>query len=188
MNPADETINEAFEDVKLSEAQSKNFWAKVVKTESCWNWAGCKTKFGYGRFNINGRLWLVHRISWMIRNGKIPIGKGHHGTCVLHRCDNPSCVNPDHLLLGTQLANVRDCLSKKRGNRCNGENHPKRKHPELVDRGENSRFHILAESQVIEIRKAHSKAGTPISKTAAKYGVHIETIRHLLKRMTWTHI
>lgn len=89
----------------------KRFWAKVAKTDHCWNWVGAKNRNGYGNFRSLHFLptLLASRISWMIANGDIPIGLG-----VLHRCDNPACVRPDHLFLGTQKDNASDKMSKGR--------------------------------------------------------------------------
>lgn len=88
------------------------FWAKVKKTESCWLWIGYRSRRGYG--SIRGRpeikgMQQAHRASWEINRGPIP--KGMH---VLHRCDNTSCVNPDHLFLGTHGDNMRDMFAKGR--------------------------------------------------------------------------
>lgn len=88
----------------------KRFFDKVDKTESCWNWTASKrSKFGYGAFKMNGKLHDAHRASWILKNGEIPIG-----IYVCHKCDNPSCVNPDHLFLGSPKDNVLDCIEKGR--------------------------------------------------------------------------
>jgi hypothetical protein len=75
----------------------------------CWIWTGCLTTGGYGHGKINGRQEGAHRISWMAYNGHI--GDGLH---VLHKCDVPACVNPDHLFLGTAKDNVNDMILKGR--------------------------------------------------------------------------
>ena len=90
------------------------FWAKVQKTDSCWLWTAAKNRFGYGRFMLNGKVVRAHRVAWTLAYGQIPEGAGFHGTCVLHLCDNPMCVNPSHLVLGTQGENCRDMASKGR--------------------------------------------------------------------------
>jgi len=75
----------------------------------CWLWVASIDSNGYGQFR-NGRcLEWAHRASWMLNKGEIPVG-----ICVLHKCDTPVCVNPDHLFLGTQSDNTRDCIRKGR--------------------------------------------------------------------------
>lgn len=81
------------------------FWAKVEKTEGCWEWTGSKSRKGYGQFN-EGR---AHRVSWEMHNGPIP-----EGMFVCHHCDNPPCVRPDHLFIGDNAANMRDAFAKGR--------------------------------------------------------------------------
>ena len=85
------------------------FFQKVNKTGFCWEWLAGKDKDGYGKIKIRGKTLQAHRVSWGIHNGPIPEGIG-----VLHRCDNPSCVNPLHLFLGTTLDNMRDRDAKGR--------------------------------------------------------------------------
>lgn len=94
------------------------FWEYVNKTDGCWLWTGHKTK-GYGAISSSSDKYIAaHRFSWILHNGNIP-----KGLCVLHRCDNPSCVNPDHLFLGTLKDNTQDMVSKGRGHFHLGENH-----------------------------------------------------------------
>lgn len=84
------------------------FWKYVNKTEGCWLWAGGQSK-GYGQINTPEKKY-AHRFSWEIHNGPIPAGM-----CVLHKCDVPFCVRPDHLFLGTDADNSRDRIQKRRG-------------------------------------------------------------------------
>jgi hypothetical protein len=90
----------------------ERFWKKVNKTEDCWLWLGHLQR--YGRFKPQGirnsPQVLAHRYSYELHFGPIPIGMN-----VLHKCDNPACVNPDHLFLGTQKDNVIDMMNKGRG-------------------------------------------------------------------------
>ncbi len=88
------------------------FWCKVRRTtpSDCWHWmAGKKGCGGYGGFYAAGVDTYAHRVAWQIANGHIPAG-----LLILHKCDNPSCVNPDHLYAGTQKDNVRDKLERYR--------------------------------------------------------------------------
>ena len=93
-----------------------DFWAKVEKTSDCWLWKGSrvrgigKNKNGHARYQIRGADIYAHRFSWIIDGGLIP-----RGLEVLHKCDNPMCVRPDHLFLGTQRDNMHDMLGKGRG-------------------------------------------------------------------------
>ena len=79
------------------------FWAKVQKTPRCWPWVGGKKGGGYGIFRVDRKPVGAHRISWQLHNGPIP-----EGMAVLHKCDNPPCVRPGHLYLGTEADNGRD--------------------------------------------------------------------------------
>jgi hypothetical protein len=92
------------------------FEQKVSKGNECWEWTANKNNKGYGQIFFNKRLELAHRVSWILYIGEIPIGM-----CVLHRCDNPGCVNPAHLFLGTHTENMLDCKNKGRDHRASGE-------------------------------------------------------------------
>jgi len=92
----------------------KRLWAKVRKRKSgCWEWTGSNSG-GYGHVCVRGQTTQVHRLVWeWCNNKKIP-----SGMCVLHKCDNPSCVSPHHLFLGTRGDNIQDCVRK--GRHCGG--------------------------------------------------------------------
>jgi hypothetical protein len=85
------------------------FWDKVVKTDGCWEWSGCRHPRGYGLARYMGKTVVTHRIAWMLERGAIP-----GGMVICHKCDNPPCVNPDHLFIGTQADNNRDRHQKGR--------------------------------------------------------------------------
>jgi hypothetical protein len=117
--------------MQFSEKQIKNFWSKVSKTDSCWNWTGFKLG-GYGKFNLNGKIYTAHKISLLLSGFNISPSKkelGSKGEIVMHTCDNPSCVNPKHLRIGTQKDNMRDAKIKGRKwcGEYSGENNNKHK-------------------------------------------------------------
>jgi hypothetical protein len=85
------------------------FWEKVDKTDGCWLWNAYTLYNGYGRFSINKKTEYSHRVSWFLEHGEWPNGKH-----VTHTCDNPTCVRPDHLMLGTVADNMADRNAKKR--------------------------------------------------------------------------
>lgn len=90
----------------------ERFWPKTKKVGDCLEWQGVRGKAGYGKTGAGGRggkTLLTHRLAWELTNGPIP-----EGMCVCHTCDNPPCVNPDHLWLGTHDDNMRDKVAKGR--------------------------------------------------------------------------
>lgn len=89
----------------------ERFWKKVKKSNisDCWIWSGFKNPHGYGGIEIKGGMALAHRVAWELTYGKVP-----EELYVLHHCDNPTCVNPSHLFLGTQADNIRDMCLKGR--------------------------------------------------------------------------
>jgi hypothetical protein len=145
----------------------ERFWAKVKKTEHCWDWTASKLKTGYGQMGLGGRKAghdVAHRISWKIHNGEIP--KGLH---VLHKCDNRGCVRPDHLFLGTPLDNMRDMHAKGRACNISGISHPNAK---------------LDHEKVREIRKRLAN-GDIIHQIASSFSVNWTTIAQIRDGKTW---
>src|ERR1019366_3384667 len=101
------------------------FWLNVAKSkDGCWLWTASVDSGGYGVFDTGRRS---HRYSWELHHGPIPPSDGLIVTCVCHHCDNPRCVRPDHLFLGTQGDNMRDMAEKGRGARHAGESNPRAK-------------------------------------------------------------
>lgn len=97
----------------------ERFWSYVEKGPGCWRWLAKTDRDGYGRFWVLPKTVRSHRFAWELENGPIP-----HGLAICHRCDNPTCVRPDHLFLGTNLDNVRDCVRKGRRRYGVGEANP----------------------------------------------------------------
>lgn len=102
--------------VEPAPSDDERFEANVRRTETCWEWTGTRNDYGYGMFSVGGVARRAHRLAWERANAaEVP-----EGMCVLHRCDNPPCVNPDHLWLGTRGDNNRDCAAKGRAVRRKG--------------------------------------------------------------------
>jgi len=171
------------------------FWGFVSKNDGCWEWQGNKSPKGYGIISYKGKSWRAHRLAYMFTFGEFP-----KNLCVLHRCDNPSCVRPDHLWLGTLGENNSDRASKGRtatGNqhgshtkpdkRATGDKHGSRKHPESWRRGETHHNTTLVEDDIRTIRKLYEpKINT--RSLAARFNVSVDTIRRIATFKTWGHI
>jgi hypothetical protein len=99
----------------------EKFWSNVDKqnTDRCWHWTGFCYTGGYGQINMCGKMVLAHRFSYELHFGKIPKDKPY----VLHMCDNPPCVNPHHLFLGTAKDNSDDMIAKGRDRKAKGKDH-----------------------------------------------------------------
>lgn len=105
--------------MKAKMTVEERFWSKTRPAENgCIEWTAYRRADGYGVLGVAGKKTaLAHRFAWELKNGPMPIaspGMTTHGVCVLHRCDNPPCVNPDHLFLGTQADNIHDMVAKSR--------------------------------------------------------------------------
>lgn len=121
--------------VLLGRAQAARFWSKVERGAECWLWRAAVDKDGYGKFQLTTRSRpkqihvRAHRLAWALANGKMPPS----GLVVMHACDNPRCVNPAHLSLGTQSENRADCTHK--GRNATGDRNGACLHPESRPRG-----------------------------------------------------
>ena len=138
--------------------------------DACWEWTETRTSAGYGSFGWKGKTVLAHRFAYETRYGDIP-----DGMHVCHACDNPSCVNPRHLWLGTPADNMRDMSSK---GRANGGR--------II--GESSRFAKLTEADVREIRRLHDNGEFTNRAIAKMFGVTAANVGMIVKRKTWKHV
>lgn len=136
-----------------------------IDANGCWNWIGTKNKAGYGHIVHNKKLSLAHRVSYALNVGGIP-----DDLCVLHRCDNPACINPDHLFLGTHKDNVIDKVNK--GRQEKGECHSRTR---------------LTDKDVVDIRNTPD-SNNIIHDLSKKYGVTIGTIYKIRKGEYRTHV
>lgn len=147
---------------------SLRFWSKVQKGSGCWEWTGSTTLKGYGQLHLGGGGSHVaaHRFSWTLAHGPIP-----SGMIIMHICDNPPCVRPDHLKLGTIAENQADMARKGRAGQ----------------RGERSPVAKLNDDAVRDIRRA-AACGTPVAELARRYGVARSLIRGVRNGTRWSHV
>ena len=144
----------------------ERFEAKLVKGDGCWVWTSQKDN-GYGRIWANGRPRWAHRVAYQLYVGEIP-----DGLCVCHHCDNPSCVNPAHMFLGTKADNTHDCMSKGRKASQSGEKNGNVK---------------LTEAQVRTIREKREN-GVSSSVLEKEFGVAQRTISSIVLRDRWANV
>lgn len=152
----------------------ERFSAKyTVKPNGCWVWTGAKVglSFNYGKFWYKGAYDKAHRAAYKMFVGDIP-----KGLWVLHKCDTPECVNPNHLFLGTRIDNVADMLRKGRGGQ--------HKNPPRGARRKDSK---LTESSVLDIRK-RCASGESQGSVAKLYNVQQSTVFKIVHRQRWAHI
>lgn len=139
------------------------FWAKVAKSgaDDCWEWQAAKTYEGYGLFTMSGNVG-AHRVAWMLFTGEdIP-----DGMLICHHCDNPSCVNPRHLFLGTTSDNIRDSLEKGRWPSPCG----------------------LCEDDVREIRRLYKETDILQREIADLFGIAAMTVSRIVRYRAWAHV
>ena len=139
----------------------KRFWDKVDKSGDCWEWTASKRFGGYGEFRYKGKKIQAHRAALIIGGVDIP-----SGMVVMHSCDNPGCVNPDHLSIGTQADNIRDMCLKGRNSGW---------------RGGDVNTVVLTKEDVVFIRQLGGQG----RKIAKCFGVSETTISNIINRKTW---
>ena len=150
----------------LYKSIDESFWGRVLKPPigldeigKCWIWIGPRSRWGYGLLSYQGIRAQAHRFSWEIHNGEIP-----PRLLVCHSCDNPPCVRPEHLWLGTNQENTRDAQVK-------------------------SRLGKVSAQDVLDIRAAVARGGWGCQMEQARiYGVTHSCVYAIVNRKTWTHI
>lgn len=151
--------------MKISKTIEERFWNKVIKTKGCWIWKGAMQRGGYGVISAGfwkGKIIAAHRFSWYLHSGKYPNGK-----VVCHKCDNPACVKPAHLYIGTHADNVKDKVSKGRQAILTGK---------------------LSRKDVIKIRTlCQTKEITQI-EISKKYNITRQFVYRIKKRLSFKHI
>lgn len=148
----------------------ERFVEKILITDDCWKWTASKYHDGYGIFRKGSKIHRAHRISYEIFIGEIP-----DDMLVCHHCDNPACVKPSHLFLGTIQDNIQDKCDKGRasGGSLKGEDSPS---------------HKFTEDIVKNIRLLYATGKFSYSKLSKKFGVSKPTVKDMVKRRTWRHI
>jgi Autographiviridae endonuclease len=150
----------------FSDNDIAKFWSLVNKTEYCWLWTKGKDKDGYGVISLQRRSWRTHRAAYMIAY------EDPGNLYVLHRCDNPSCVRPDHLFLGTNDDNMADMRAKGRS-----------------QRGQRNGRHVFTPEQVREIRKRGAVHRYGLwTQLAREYEVSPTAIKSIVIRKNWGHV
>jgi hypothetical protein len=146
----------------------RRFWKGFTVNEDtgCWDWKGAKLLSGYGKIVINKVQWRAHRAAYYLTRGQIP-----EGMVVCHHCDNPGCVNPEHLFLGTQQENLADMRRKGRmkTGTTTGEKHWKT---------------TITAEQAMEIYLAEGSH----RRIAEQFGISRPAVTSIKNRRTWRHI
>ena len=145
------------------------FQSKIRKSDECWLWTAAQDKDGYGRFRLGDNVVFAHRVAYEAQNGSVS-----DDICVLHNCDNPPCVNPEHLFVGTKADNNHDKRVKGRGRGG-------------VSLGEAHGNAKLTNTKVRKIR-AECAAGSTQLCLAEKYSVSKNAISQIVNRRAWQHL
>lgn len=141
-----------------------HFWSRVKQEGKCFVWTG-STWDGYGSVGFRGKVERTHRVAWILTYGLIPKNK-----CVLHKCDNPPCVRPSHLFVGSRLDNNRDREAKGRG---------------VYTSGEDCSWSKLRWGSVRAIRKLYGSGHFTMKSLADMYEVDVKAVFRVIHHMTW---
>ena len=146
--------------------KTKLLSAVSITENGCWEWSRRRDLEGYGRLNVRGVRSTAHAESYKVHHGDIPTG-----LCVLHRCDNPPCINPDHLFLGTPEDNNADKFNKGR-----------------QAKGERVNTAKLTTVDVLQILRLYAMGHDSIGDLACRFGVCTDSIRNIIRGKTWKHV
>jgi HNH endonuclease/MarR family len=158
---------------------SERFWSKVAidaDPDKCWEWQGKPDAYGYGKIRrvSRGKMEVAHRVAYELTHGIIP-----DGLWVLHKCDNPPCVNPNHLFLGTPMDNVLDKMQK--GRQPKGDQI-------VTRRGEDHHSHKLTAEKVRLIRNLYDSGEANQEQIAKQMNVARQTVGNVLRGITWKSV
>ena len=157
--------------------RARAYYQKTTK-EECWPWTGAKDSKGYGRIlNDDQRVTAATRVVWAGENGPIPGGMN-----LLHRCDNPKCVNPDHLFVGTLKDNSQDCKRKGR------HRYILSGHPPPHYRGSKNPHAKMSEATVASYRHRLATKQVSLRGLARETGLDVKTLANMRDRVTWRHV
>jgi len=201
----------------LDEKDVVRFWSKVDKNgplpdqsnphyaglDRCWVWTAGKRHDGYGQCWVGNKTRTTHRTAWEITNGPVPINISGAPTYILHRCDVPTCCNPDHLWIGTQKDNMDDMANKGRKAIITGDDHHSRRHPERLSRGDNHRSRLhpetilkgekhghakITDAQAVAIRTMYVRGGLTQAAIGAMFGICHSSVSQIVNCKRWKHL
>lgn len=164
-------VHNSVETPLKSQSSKVRFFANIspfTNEKGCLLWIGCKQSDGYGVFRVNGKKMKAHRFSYLYWVGSISAG-----LLICHHCDNPACVNPNHLFIGSVRDNLMDCINKGRNNPMKGERHGMAK---------------LTTQQVFEIRRLYAIGGITQQQLAIKFEITQGHIGAIILGKSWKHL